>query len=590
MPRTAGHSRAPPTPIADLLPIRTPIVGEDAPSGEKGPKITAPSMNIRDRPKRSARRPPVTINTPKTTVYPLITAQSTYQGHWRSRSSRINDVDVGGWERQISPAFHDRQGTQEPGYPSPTDTLWAVRILLVSTYELGHQPLHIASPAARLREAGHEVSVVDVSIEPFRAEAAVGQDAVAISVPMHTAMRLAAGVVRSIQSRSPEIPIALYGLYAAMGDPGSVDRVIVGEYEDDLVGWFAGVSEGHVERGPTTSLDRHRFVVPDRSSLPPLDSYAHLSIGDEHRVVGYVEASHGCRHRCRHCPLPAVYDGRFRIVDPAIVTADISRMVEQGARHITFGDPDFFNGVPHAMRVLDAAHSAHPDLTFDVTIKVEHLLDHQDQLRVLAERGVVFVTSAFETTNDRVLELLDKGHTRSDMVEALALARAAGLEIHPSWLPFTPWTDDRRSGRHLLVHRPTRPLRGHRAGPTRHSSPHPHGIAHPRDRRDHRTTRGIRLRGTDLPVELGRSCGRCAAAGTGVASGARCRRWWGCHRDPDRHVVDGPRRGGPRRCRTADTGWRNHGQATPHRAMVLLSGANRPPGWRHRRDTTNLSG
>jgi len=138
--------------------------------------------------------------------------------------------------------------------------------------------------------------------------------------------------------------------------------------------------------------------------------------------------------------LPNVYDGRFRIVDPTIVTTDISGMVEQGARHITFGDPDFFNGVPHAMRVLDAAHSAHPNLTFDVTIKVEHLLDHRDQLRALTDRGVVFVTSAFETTNDRVLELLDKGHTRSDMVDALALARSAGLEIHPSWLPFTPWT------------------------------------------------------------------------------------------------------------------------------------------------------
>ena len=316
-----------------------------------------------------------------------------------------------------------------------------MRILLVSTYELGHQPLHVASPAARLREAGHDVSVVDVSIDPFRADVALDHDAVAISVPMHTAMRLAAGVVRSIRGRSREIPIALYGLYAGMGDPSSVDRLIIGEYEDDLDDWFASLGGGDPDRGPSTSLDRHRFLVPDRTALPALDSYAHLSIGDEHRVVGYVEASHGCRHRCRHCPLPAVYDGRFRIVDPGVVVADISSLVDGGARHITFGDPDFFNGVPHAMRVLDAAHSTHPELTFDVTIKVEHLLDHGDQLHDLAERGVVFVTSAFETTNDRVLALLDKGHTSSDMVEALALARSAGLEIHPSWLPFTPWTE-----------------------------------------------------------------------------------------------------------------------------------------------------
>lgn len=285
------------------------------------------------------------------------------------------------------------------------------------------------------------MSVVDVSVDPFRADLASDHDAVAISVPMHTAMRLASGVVASIRRRFDRIPIALYGLYAGMGDPESVDRLIIGEYEDALVDWVAGIDEGNPAGGSTTSLDRHRFLVPDRTALPGLDAYAHLSIGGEHRLVGYVEASHGCRHRCRHCPLPAVYDGRFRIVDPDVVLADVSSMVERGARHITFGDPDFFNGVAHAMRVLDAAHSAHPELTFDVTIKVEHLLDHRDRLAGLVERGVVFVTSAFETTNDRVLSLLDKGHTRSDMVEALALARSVGLDIHPSWLPFTPWTD-----------------------------------------------------------------------------------------------------------------------------------------------------
>ena len=317
---------------------------------------------------------------------------------------------------------------------------YRVRVLLVSTYELGHQPLHVASPAARLAAAGHDVSVTDVAVDPLVTEAISAVDAVAISVPMHTAMRLASDVIASIRGRVPAMPIALYGLYAGMGDVGDVDRVIVGEYENDLVNWVDALAAGDPTSGMSTSLERQRFLVPDRAALPPLDSYAHLAIGDDHRVVGYVEASHGCRHRCRHCPLPAVYDGRFRIVDPEVVVTDIGRMVDQGARHITFGDPDFFNGVAHAMKVLDLAHDTHPDLTFDATIKVEHLLDHRDYLRALVDRGVLFVTSAFETTNDEVLGLLDKGHTRADMVEALGLARDVGLEIHPSWLPFTPWT------------------------------------------------------------------------------------------------------------------------------------------------------
>jgi radical SAM superfamily enzyme YgiQ (UPF0313 family) len=316
-----------------------------------------------------------------------------------------------------------------------------VRILLVSTYELGHQPLHVASPAARLLAAGHEVETLDLAIDSFRDSLLDGVDALAVSVPMHTAMRLAQRVIERVSAASPELPIAVYGLYADMGSIDGVDRVIVGEYEQELESWAESVAAGRPKSGGVSvDIGRKRFLVPHRSGLPPLDSYAHLSVGDDHRRVGYVEASHGCRHRCRHCPLPVVYDGRFRIVEAGTVLGDIDNLVSSGARHITFGDPDFFNGPAHAMKVLRSANDRHPVLTFDVTIKVEHLLEHRHLLGELAERNVLFVTSAFESTNDEVLALLDKGHTRQDMHTALQLCRSAGLDIHPSWLPFTPWT------------------------------------------------------------------------------------------------------------------------------------------------------
>jgi len=92
-----------------------------------------------------------------------------------------------------------------------------VRILLVSTYELGHQPLHVASPAARLLAAGHEVETLDLAIDSFRDSLLDGVDALAVSVPMHTAMRLAQRVIERVSAASPELPIAVYGLYADMG-------------------------------------------------------------------------------------------------------------------------------------------------------------------------------------------------------------------------------------------------------------------------------------------------------------------------------------------------------------------------------------
>jgi len=40
-------------------------------------------------------------------------------------------------------------------------------ILLVSCYELGHQPLALASPLAFLERAGYAAEALDISVEPF---------------------------------------------------------------------------------------------------------------------------------------------------------------------------------------------------------------------------------------------------------------------------------------------------------------------------------------------------------------------------------------------------------------------------------------
>ena len=57
-----------------------------------------------------------------------------------------------------------------------------------------------------------------------------------------------------------------------------------------------------------------------------------------------------------------------------------------------------------------------------------------------ADAGCVFVVSAFESVDDRVLARLDKGHTAADAARAVDVLRAAGIDVRPSWLPFTPWT------------------------------------------------------------------------------------------------------------------------------------------------------
>ncbi len=312
-------------------------------------------------------------------------------------------------------------------------------VLLVASYELGHQPLHVAEPAAAMRERGHEVRCVDLSIESWDPDLVEWADRVAFSAPMHTAMRIARAVIERIRSQRPDVAIACYGLYAAMATDVA-DRVLAGETDRALVDWIEDGAGEHATVHLGREASEFRPATPARDLLPPLERYARLAIGTEERLVGYVEASHGCAHRCRHCPVPVVYDGRIRIVNPDAVLADVEQQVAAGARHLTFGDPDFMNGVHHSLRVVRAVHEQFPELTFDCTVKVEHILRHEQVWPELAGAGCLFVVSALESLNDEILARLDKGHTAADATRAVALLRAHGIELRPSFLPFTPWT------------------------------------------------------------------------------------------------------------------------------------------------------
>ncbi len=129
--------------------------------------------------------------------------------------------------------------------------------------------------------------------------------------------------------------------------------------------------------------------MPRRESLPDLGKYARYMDNGTAYPAGYVEASRGCLHTCRHCPVVPIYNGRFFIVPVETVLADIRQQVMAGAQHITFGDPDFLNGPGHARKLAQALHAEFPGLSFDFTTKVEHILAHGDLLAELADLGRV---------------------------------------------------------------------------------------------------------------------------------------------------------------------------------------------------------
>ena len=334
-------------------------------------------------------------------------------------------------------------------------------IMFVSCYELGHQPLGIAQPMAFLEQAGFAPVGLDIAVETIDEPTLKRVRFVGISVPMHTALRLGVRVAELIRAINPACHICFYGLYASINAEyllqDLADSLVGGEYEIPLRSLIAALDRSqainHLEgvssqsrvvdpylKRPYSTTSTISQPIPSRAGLPTLDQYARLEQNGTVRLVGYVEASRGCLHHCLHCPIVPVYDGRFFLVPEAVVLEDIRRQVNAGATHITFGDPDFLNGPGHSLSIVRTMHEEFPNLTFDFTAKIEHLLKHRALTPDLEAQGCLFIISAVESFSDHVLERLHKGHTEDDIITALGILREAGITLRPSLVAFTPWT------------------------------------------------------------------------------------------------------------------------------------------------------
>ncbi|MDA8278363.1 MAG: radical SAM protein [Actinomycetota bacterium] len=329
--------------------------------------------------------------------------------------------------------------------------------LLISLYDLGHQPYEILQLDAALVQAGIPSSIVDLSIteEAELHSYDLQETYVVISVPMHTAARLALSVLDGLSGWQNNPKIILMGHYAealaTLPIPVPIAMLASGESVDSIVDFISIGNDASlpiesnsaiIKVNSTKASSRIKLINSPlhRDKLPSLSRYTSYIDGEKMELAGYVEASRGCLHLCTHCPVAATYGGRIRINSVGSVIREIENLYESGARHITFGDPDFFNAPIHSIKTLEQSNTIFPDLTFDATIKVSHILKYRDLIPKLSENNVTFIVSAFEHTSLEVLDALEKGHNTEDMVEALRIVRENGFEIRPSLLPFTPWT------------------------------------------------------------------------------------------------------------------------------------------------------
>ena len=304
-----------------------------------------------------------------------------------------------------------------------------MKILLTSFYDLGKQPKIIAEIVDRYNSSEIEFDFVDFSVENQNIDLE-NYDVLGIYAPMHTATILS---IEYIKDKKLPNKMFTFGLYGSVLEDFNSSIRYIKDIESDELALFLEINDDH-----QFSLKNN---IPNRQIFPDISNYAHLVDGSNNLIAGSVETTYGCKHSCTHCPVPISFNGTFKTYSLEKIVSDVENQVNQGAKHISFNDPDFFNGPIHALKILESLNEKFPSITYDSTIKVEHILKYKKYFKELSSLNMVFVISAFETTNDLVLSILEKNHTSNDLNNSIEISQDFGIDIRPTWMPFSPWTE-----------------------------------------------------------------------------------------------------------------------------------------------------
>lgn len=287
----------------------------------------------------------------------------------------------------------------------------------------------------------------------FPGDAPTGHfDLVLVSVQQFEGLERGVALAKRLRETFSTTIIA-FGQYAQLNKDELLrvtDGVVMDEPER-ICGELVEVARGERELDTVPALftaagtppkpPRRRISVPApaRDLFPPLVLYPahHSPFG----LMGNIEATRGCHHKCTYCSVYGAYDGGVASYESDTVVADALQLAEEGVRHFCFIDAEFFNARAIGLGVVERLVKEIGPITFEFTTRVDHILDYTNELEKLVALGLRRVTSALEFPSDRILRIFDKHIDVDHMRAAIAEAGRLGFELNPTFIPFTPWVE-----------------------------------------------------------------------------------------------------------------------------------------------------
>jgi radical SAM superfamily enzyme YgiQ (UPF0313 family) len=334
-----------------------------------------------------------------------------------------------------------------------------MKVIVATTFESGYQPLNAICAATAIKDAGFDVSLVDVYVEGLHEANFYYADVICISIPLFDSLSTGVQLAENIEKWNSKAKIVFFGQYATINANSLTGKyshyTIVGEweiplvnlvkylngFETDLLG-VVDIAKARSNKTIIPYLNRSDFTLPDRSLSPPLIKYPQPQIDrllGEKQIVGGVEGTRGCHHKCTYCSVYAAYKGKIIIVPGDLIERDVEALVAQGMTHLTFTDADFFNAKKHNLKLMRKLHDEFPSLTYDFTTRVDHILENKEIIKEMVQLGLAFITTALEFPKQEVLDQVIKEIDMPMIKEAINFVLSLGIKLNPTFIMFNPW-------------------------------------------------------------------------------------------------------------------------------------------------------
>lgn len=310
------------------------------------------------------------------------------------------------------------------------------------------QPLASACAAAGLRAQGADVTGWDAHLQPD-APPAGPFDLALVSVQQFEGLERGVALARELSWQHGLV--VAFGQYAQLNHCAFLevaDGVAMDEPERIAAG-LAEAASGSRELGSVPAMSTRGGMTPKPprrrigAAAPARDLFPSLVHYEAHHspfgLLGNIEATRGCHHKCTYCSVYGAYDGAVAAYESDTVLADALQLADEGVRHFCFIDAEFFNSRSIGIGVAETLAERIGPITFELTTRVDHILDYTAELEKLVSLGLRRVTSALEFPSDRILRIFDKHIDVRQMRAAIAESARIGFALYPTFIPFTPW-------------------------------------------------------------------------------------------------------------------------------------------------------